>query len=71
MQFTKHPLSPSPYPLPIPTVSTSSRMFLTLASVWVLLSLAGSILRLFSLRLLADTTYLDFISYPNLTNLSK
>lgn len=39
-------------------------MILSLAAVWVLLSLAGNILRLFSLRLLCRGTYLSLISEP-------
>lgn len=62
------PLSPQLTPLSLPP---PPRMFLTMATVWVLLSLAGSILRLLSLRLLGDKTYLSFITSSNLSNVTK
>jgi hypothetical protein len=44
------------------------RMILSLSAVWVLLSLAGNILRLFSLSLLNNTTYFALISTIPATN---
>jgi hypothetical protein len=48
---------------------TGCRLLLSLAAVWVLLSLAGNIVRMISLRLLEDSTYFSFIT-PNITTLS-
>jgi hypothetical protein len=47
------------------------RMILSLAAVWMLLSLAANILRLISLRLLDDNTYLFFITSANLSALTN